>query len=701
MRLLEPGRIGALELKNRVIMAAMGIRGTVEKDGDWGDRAIAYYTARAAGGAGLVTPEMVFASRALELAASACIDLANDRHLKSVRRLAESLDRYGCKLCVQLTAGFGRVVPPYILPEWWTEAPLPAHLQPVSASTNDNHYLPNNRKFDARPLTTEEAAELAQSFGPAARRAREAGAACVELHGHEGYLFDQFMTALWNRRDDHYGGSRQNRLNFAREAIAAIRREAGEDFPLIYRFGLTHYLPEGRQPEEGLWIARELEKMGVDALHIDAGCYETHWWPHPPQYQEPGCMVSLAEQVKAQVSIPVIAVGRLHYPELAEQVIATNQADFVAIGRGLLADPDLVNKMAANRAGDIIPCIGCHEGCLWQMAEGKPTSCAVRPTTGHEIEWPLLPVRKKASLLVVGGGPAGIEAARAGAERGFDVTLWEAGDRLGGNVFPAAEPPFKVDVARYLGYVQRLAARLPITLVLNKRATARDIIDFGADHVVLATGASMEAPPFETTDSVKVLTAINLLAGNEAIRGENILVMGGGEVGCETAVYLARQGKKVTLSTRRSKDQLGSDIIDRSNRTMLIGMIRDAGIRVLEYAIPQKLETAAVLLAVGKGAGAGDAGKRSDRDELVHMVNANAKGGASVRADDCGPDGEMTLAADSLVFAGRLLPEDALAGELAALGYTGNILRAGDCVKVDSIMGAVWGAFNAVRQVAA
>lgn len=701
MRLLEPGRIGNLCLKNRVIMAAMGIRGTVEKDGDWGDRAIAYYTARAAGGAGLITPEMVFVSRSLELAASSCIDLASDRHLKSVRRLADALSRYDCKLSVQLTAGFGRVVPPYILPEWWTTAPLPWHLQPVSASANDNHYLPNNRKFDARPLTTEEAAALAQSFGPAARRVREAGAACVELHGHEGYLLDQFMTELWNRRDDHYGGSPEKRLNFAREAIAAIRREAGEDFPVIYRFGLTHYLPDGRQPAEGLWIARELEKMGVDALHIDAGCYETHWWPHPPQYQEPGCMVSLAERVKAQVSIPVIAVGRLQYPDLAEQVLAANKADFIAIGRGLLADPNLVNKVAANQADDIIPCIGCHEGCLWQMAEGKPTSCAVRPTTGHEIEWPLLPLRQKASLLVVGGGPAGIEAARAGVERGFDVTLWEAGAEPGGNLIPAAGPAFKMDVARYLAYVRRLAGRLPIRLVLNKRATARDIITFGADHVVLATGASMEALPFQTTDTVKVLTAIDLLTGKDMSRGGNILVMGGGQVGCETAVYLSRQGKKVTLSTRRSKDKLGSDIVDRSNRKMLMAMINDAGIRVLENAIPRRSETAGIVVEIRKDKGETNTAKHSDRDELVHMVNANAKGGTSVNTVDYGLDGEVTIAADSLVFAGRLIPQDALAKELAELGCTSNILSTGDCVKVDSIMGAVWGGFTAVRQIAA
>lgn len=702
MRLLEPGNIGSMQLKNRVIMPAMGIRGTVEKDGDWGDRAIAYYTARAAGGVSLITPEMVFVSRAVELAASQCIDLASDRHLRSVGRLADALGQYGCKLSVQLTAGFGRVVPPYILPEWWTDAPLPEHLRPVSASPNDNHYLPERRKFDARPLTAAEAAALARSFGPAARRAREAGAACVELHGHEGYLLDQFMTALWNRREDHYGGTREKRLNFAREAIAAIKSDAGADFPVIYRFGLTHYLPGGREPEEGLWIARELEKMGVDALHVDAGCYETHWWPHPPQYQEPGCMVSLAEQVKQRVSIPVIAVGRLQYPDVAESVLAGNKADFVAIGRGLLADPDLVNKIASGNEDDIIPCIGCHEGCLWQMAEGKPTSCAVRPTTGHEIEWPLLPIRQKASLLVVGGGPAGIEAARAGVERGFTVTLWEATGTLGGNLWPAAEPDFKLDVARYFGYLRKLATDLPIEVVLNKRATARDIAGFGADHVVLATGALMESLPFESTDSVKVLTAIDLLTGKDTSKGNNVLVMGGGLVGCETAVHLARQGKQVTISTRRSRDKLGGDIVDRSNREMLLEMIREAGIQVYASSIPVSLGEGSVVLKTGLAAETANAGGHSARDELVDMINQYARGSTLAKSGDGAEPAEVLVAADSLVFAGRLLPRNSLAKELAAInGNSDNIFSVGDCVKVDSIMHAVWGGFTAVRTIAA
>ncbi len=702
MRLLEPGNIGSMELKNRVIMPAMGIRGTVEKDGDWGDRVIAYYTARAAGGVSLIMPEMVFVSRALEPAASFCIDLASDQHLRSVRRLADALGQYGCKLGVQLTAGFGRVVPPYILPEWWTEAPLPEQLRPVSASSNDNHYLPARRKFDARPLTTAEVAALALSFGSAARRAREAGAACVELHGHEGYLLDQFMTALWNRRDDHYGGTPEKRLNLAREAIAAIKRDAGADFPVIYRFGLTHYLPGGREPEEGLWIARELAKMGVDALHVDAGCYETHWWPHPPQYQEPGCMVALAEQVRRQVSIPVIAVGRLQYPDVAESVLAGDKADFVAIGRGLLADPDLVNKIAAGNDEDIIPCIGCHEGCLWQMAEGKPTSCAVRPTTGHELEWPLLPIKRRASLLVVGGGPAGIEAARAGAERGFAVTLWEATSTLGGNLWPAAEPEFKLDVARYLGYLRRLATSLPIEVVLNKRATARDIADFGADHVVLATGAVMESAPFRSTDTVKVLTAIDLLTGRETCQGTHVLVTGGGLVGCETAVHLARQGKQVTLSTRRSRDKLGGDIVDRSNRKMLLEMIRDAGIQVYADSMPVKLGDGSVVLKTGLEPGTAKAGGRSARDELVDMINQHAKSSALAGPGDGAAAGEVLIAADSLVFAGRLLPQNALALELAAInGNSGNVFSAGDCVRIDSIMHAVWGGFNVVREIAA
>jgi len=649
MKLLEPSRIGTMEVKNRVVMAAMGAHGLHEPDGDWGDRFLAYYGARAAGGVGLITTETTFVSQALEPFTKGLFSIASDKHLASMRRLADLLHSHDSRLSIQLTAGFGRVIPPPVVPEG---------VRPVSASVNNNYFLPDDPELVARAITTEEAEALARSFGYAAMRCREAGADCVELHGHEGYLFDQFMTALWNRRTDRYGGSRENRLNFAREAVAAIRREAGADFPIIYRYGLTHYLEGGRDVEEGLWIAQELEKMGVSALHVDAGCYETSWWPHAPQYQPPGCMVEMAEKVKGVSSLPVITVGRLHYPEVAEKAVAEGKADFIAIGRGLLAEPEWVNKVQRGKRDEIVFCVSCHEGCLWQMIAGQPTSCALNPSCGHEIEWPLVPLKKKRSLLVVGAGPAGIEAARAGTARGFDVTLWEASDRFGGNLRPASRPDFKRDIQEYLHYLERLVRRLPVQIQLGKSATAGEVLSFGADYVILATGAKMESAPFAAGENNKILTAVQVLNGTEP-QGKRVLVMGGGVIGCETALYLAGQGRQVTLTTRRDADQLSAELFDHNNRFMLLNLIKAAAIDVLPQTMPARVENDGVVVSQG-----------------------------SV---------EKKIGVDSLVFAGPLIAENSLSKSLGK--GSDNIFSIGDCVEPDRIMGAVWGAFNLVREI--
>jgi 2-enoate reductase len=589
---------------------------------------------------------MVFVSKALEPCAQELFSMSNDKHHGAVRKLAETLHSYDCKLSVQLTAGFGRVVPPFIVPDG---------VKPVSASENTNYYVPDYPDLNSRAVTTEEAEALARSFGYAAMRCREAGADCVELHGHEGYFMDQFMTGLWNRRDDRYGGSREKRLTFAREAIAAIKREAGEDFPIIYRFGITHYLEGGREEEEGLWIAVELEKMGVAALHVDAGCYETGWWPHPPQYQPPGCMVELAAKVKKNSKLPILTVGRLQYPEVAEKVLEEGKADFIVIGRGLLADPEWVNKVASGKTAEIRPCIGCHEGCLWQMIGGEPTSCSLNPTCGHETEWHLTPLKEKRSLLVIGGGPGGIEAARVGAERGFQVTLWEASDRLCGNLWLAAKPGFKKDIADYIDYLTTLAKGLPIDLVLNKTASAEDIKTFGADYVILATGAQMEPPTFEGSN---VLTAIQVMDGMEP-PGERVLVMGAGVIGCETAVYLASQGKQVDLCARMDADDLDMDTIDHNNRFMLLKIIQETpGITVHRGTIPVRLEN----------------------------------GGVEVEQN--GEKKKMLM--DSLVFAGRLFPKNALS---KSLENADNVISIGDCTEPSTIMEAVWQAFKTVREI--
>ncbi len=650
MKLLDPGFIGKLKLKNRVVMAAMGAHGLHEGEGMWGKRYRAYYGARAAGGVGLITTEATFVTQALEPFSKGLFNPASDKHLDSMRLLANTLHFYGCKLSIQLTAGFGRVVPPPVVPEG---------VLPVSASVN-THFspvMPLGPDALTRAITTEEAAALAQSFGFAAMRCREGGADCVELHGHEGYLLDQFMTPLWNRRDDHYGGSRDKRLNLAREAVAAIKREAGDDFPVIYRFGITHHLEGGRDEEEGLWVARELEKMGVDALHVDAGCYETHWWPHPPQYFPPGCMADIAAKVKQVTSLPVIAVGRLHHPETAERILAEGKADFIAIGRGLLSEPDWVNKIAERKNDELIPCLGCHEGCKWQMIAGEPTSCAINPSCGHEIDRALAPLKEKRSLLVVGGGPAGIEAARVGAARGFDVTLWEASERLGGNLWPASKPEFKYDLLDYLRYLERLAHRLPINCVFNKKATADDVRHCGADYVVLATGATMETPPFDNGASDMVFSVMQVLNGVEP-PGNQVLVMGGGVIGCETALHLARRGKQVTISTRRDESALAEDLYDHNNHDVLLMMLQAADITVLANTIPVKMESDGAI------------------------INRNGA--------------ETKIPVDSLVFAGRMIPENGLRQSLADMR---NVYAVGDCVAPERIMEAVWSAFKTVREI--
>jgi len=646
MKLFEPGRIGKVEIKNRIVMAAMGAHGLHEPDGSWSDRYLAYYEARAAGGVGLITTEATFVSQALEPFTKGLFNPASDKHLNSMRRLAKLLHSYDCRLSIQLTAGFGRVIAPPVIPEG---------VKPISASENSYYFFLDDPEWKTRAITTEEAAALAKSFGYAAMRCREAGADCVELHGHEGYLLDQFMTGLWNRREDRYGGSREKRLTFAREAIAAIQREAGADFPVIYRYGITHHLEGGREEEEGLWVTAELEKMGVSALHVDAGCYETHWWPHPPQYQSPGCMVDLAGKVKQVSSLPVIAVGRLQFPDVAEKALADGKADFIAIGRGLLSDPQWVSKVQSGKTAEIRPCIGCHEGCKWQMIVGEPTSCSLNPTCGHETEWHLTPLKEKRSLLVVGGGPCGIEAARVGAERGFEVTLWEASYRLGGNLWPACKPDFKRDILDYINYLNGLVRRLPINVVLNKKASAEDIQSFGADYVILATGAKMEPSPF---DGDNVLTVMQVLSGEDP-QGERVLVMGGGVMGCEIALYLAHQGKQVTISTRRDIDTLASDLFDHNNREMLLLLIKTAKINVLPGTVPVK----------------------PAEDGIVLEQNG----------------AEKKISADSLVFAGRMISENGLSKSLG--NPSGNIFSIGDCVKPNTIMDAVWGGFKAVREI--
>jgi 2-enoate reductase len=619
----------------------MGMGALTEGDGNWGEPVRAYFKARVIGGTGLITTQVVLVTRRLEPISQHMLDIRSAKHRESFRRIADDAHANGACLSVQLSAGFGRVVSVLNDPG----------VIPVSASENPCFF---NRSRTTRALTTGEAADLAVSFGEAARLCREAGADAVELHGHEGYLLDQFMTSLWNRRTDRYGGCPENRLQLVREAISAIRKEAGHDLPVIYRYGINHHLPDGRRVEESLWIARQLEAMGFDALHIDAGCYETGWWPHPTTYQAPGFMTDLAAKVKAVVRIPVISVGKLHFPETAEAALADGKTDFICIGRGLLADPDWPEKLRAGRVKEIRPCIGDNHGCLGEMISRHPTSCTVNPFCGHEMEYAFQTITSRKSVLIIGGGPAGLEAARVASVRGFRVTLWEKEKRWGGNLIPAAVPDFKPDLRAYLNYLSSLAESGKFEYQIGYEASPGDIRAFGADHIILATGAVL-VPPSVTGLEDRSYSAIDVQLGR-ALPGKRVLVVGGGMIGAETALFLAQRGFQVALTSRRG--EIATDAY-RVNRLLLLSMLAESRVTIVNGT------------ALVRGISGG-----------VRLITGEV---------------ESDLETDAVVFARDMRPLNTLHSIFS--GQVPSLIPVGDCVEPGHLKDAVWSAFHAARKL--
>ncbi|HEY56639.1 MAG TPA: FAD-dependent oxidoreductase [Dehalococcoidia bacterium] len=668
--MFEPGRIGRLWLKNRIIMAPLWTRlPEPDEEGRVGQRYIDYCVARARGGVGLIITTQMRTSRKWEasvgepaVSSLRCIAWLND--------LAEAVHDYGTKLCVQLCPGFGRNQPPDpALPHGGTIAPSP---------------IPNLRDpgIICRELAVEEVEQMVRDFEFSSRVISAAGIDAIELHAHLGYLIDEFMTPLWNKRTDKYGGDLAGRLRFPLELIEAVKRGAGKDFPISFRYGLSHYLPGGRDIEEGLEIARRLEAAGVSVLHIDAGCYDSPGWGQPPTTRPPGCLVPLAEMTKRAVSIPVIAVGKLGDPELAERVLQEGKADFIALGRPLLADPDWPQKVRQGNLEDIVPCTGCHEGCLKRLVDGKRISCAVNPACGQERELTISPAEREKTVLVVGGGPAGMEAARVAALRGHGVTLWEKGHTLGGNLISTAIPDFKYEYQHLLDYLITQVGKLGVTIEFGMEATLELVQRMNPDVAIIATGATPVTEPVKCSrcgicDTSKfepaacyisrikglksglakgaVITSVEALLARKEV-GESVVVVGGGRVGCETALWLARKGKKVSVIVRHEamRDMFWMNAADVAD------LLNDAGARVLTYRDVLEVTDKGVVIA-------GEPGDRS------------------------------TLEADTVILALRLKSDSGLVEALQ--GKLPEVYAIGDCVAPRLVMDAVREGFRTARLI--
>ncbi len=581
MKLFSKGTIGEMELKNRIVMTPMGIYGLPSADGNLTDRGIAFYTARARGGTGLIIPTATFASKLFEEFVSVVYIMDSIDKALRWSELVEHVHAYGAKLAIQLSPGLGRINSDYL---------HNPHRIPVSASPVPAFWSP---WVNCRPLEKNEIRTMVESFGKAAYLAKGAGVDAIEIHGYGGYLIDQFATALWNKREDEYGGDLEGRMRFPLELIKSVRDMCGKDFPIIYKFTPVHTIEGGRELPEGIEIAKMLEEAGVDALHVDVGCYEAWHRTIPPVYQPPACQIDIAQAIKKEVSIPVIAHGKLGIPEMAEDVLEEGKADFIGLGRSLLSDPEWANKVKEGRIEDITPCIGCSEGCFSRGFEGKYASCAVNPQCAKETEYPILPAEKPKFVLVLGGGPGGMESSIIAAKRGHRVELWEKEAELGGTLIPASVPEFKMEIRRFIEHKKAQLAKEGVKVKLRKKASADEIISALPDTVIIATGGEPIIPNLPGAKGKNVFTAIEALKGGQEL-GNRVVVAGGGLVGCETAVHLAQQGKEVLII--EMEDRLLPEPIFILNYKNLMELIEKSGCEVMLSAKLLEIDEEGVIV---------------------------------------------------------------------------------------------------------
>lgn len=572
-KLFEPINVGRLTIKNRIVMSPVGLSGLGDHDSGVTQRAIDLYTERASGGVGMI----IYGPARPDDREPGSRVVVSREALPSFRTLAQSVHQHGTKLFIQLTPGVGYNFSPLL---------IDGGFQATAASEVPCYWRPN---VMTRALTTEEVEDIVVALGNAAVLLREAGIDGIEFHGHNGYLFDNFTTALWNKRNDKYGGELKNRLRFPIEAMHAIKDRVGKDFPVTYRFGPKHYLKgpnqgalkheryveAGRDVAEAGEMAKLLEEAGFDALNLDAGCYASMYWSHPPGYQPFGCLVDLAEEVKKHVTVPVIIVGKLDVPALAEKVLTEGKADMIALARGLLTDPQWPRKVQDRKVDEIRPCIGCHDGCMFRpRIEERGISCAVNPAVGRERLYTIEKEKKSKRVLIAGGGVAGMEAARVSALRGFKVALYEKSDTLGGHVAEALAPDFKRDYRRLLDWYAIQLKQLGVDTRLEVEVTPEFVRSEKADTVIIATGSVPIIPRIPGIEKSGVVTCIDLLIGKRTA-GERVLVVGGGLVGCETALWLANRGKKVTIIEALPSYAKG---LHHSNRLMLLDMLKDMNV---------------------------------------------------------------------------------------------------------------------------
>ncbi len=570
--LMQEFSLGGLSLRNRIVMAPMLSR-LCNTDGSVSQKLIDYYVERAKGGAGLIIVEYCYIDQKESKARHGQMGAYHDRLIAGLAELAESIQECGARTILQICHA-GR-----------SSSEKFTGLKPIAPSA-----IPNYANEKPREMSEEEIESTVQAFADAAYRARAAGFDGVELHGGHGYLIAQFLSPYTNTRQDRYG---QDRSLFGLQVLDRVRSKVGQDYVVGYRISGDEFMQGGLTAQDAQEFSVRLERQGIDYIHVSGGSAETGQNIVIPVYFPQGHLLHLAQGIKQKVHVPVIAVGAIHEPRLAEDALLSGKADLIAMGRALITDPALPEKIRTDRLDDICPCLRCNEGCRNRMMEDKAQRCAVNAEVGRERLMIIRPAAKPKRVCIIGGGPAGLEAARTLSLRGHRVTLFEQQERLGGLLRYASVPDFKSEMRHFLEYLIRQVDALKVDIRYRCCATIDMVKEMMPDAVVLATGSRPLLPRIPGVDRPFVTSALDLLSGSSQ-PGRKVLIAGGAAMGCEIAAHLAGQGREVTLLEMRS--EIALDLEPRA-RMALLSLLKRGKVEVLEGWKLEKIDNGGVVVA--------------------------------------------------------------------------------------------------------
>ena len=530
MELTKPIQLGGIELKNRLVMAPVKT-GYATVEGQVTEELIGYYLNRAKGGVGLIVLESAYVDPSgKEIPRQ--LGIYDDSLVDGLKRLITPLQEAGSKVAVYINHA-GRIANPMV-----TKLPLIAP-SPIACPTIG---------VEPQGIPHEDIKKWQNTYVKAAIRAYEAGADALEIQFGHGYLIHQFLSPHTNKREDEYGGSFENRIRFGMEILDEIRKEIGADFPIIVRISADEFVPGGWTLEDAIRLAKALEDKGVAAIDVSLGSScESGAITLQTLGTQKGLAWEFASKIKEQVNIPVIAVGRINTPELAEEILVSGKADLVALGRPLVADPLFVEKATSGRSKEIRRCAACHQGCLDELRAGRRFGCNFNPSVGkeEEIEIQKAPQPGK-KVFIIGAGPAGLEAAYTAASRGHKVTIYDENEELGGQLIAASMPPYKEELMGIVEYYKEVLPKLGVEIKLNHRVTAEEVAKLEADAIIFATGGEPIILPIPGLKEYGYMTAAEVLKeGKET--GQTVAIIGGGLIGMETADYLSEKGKKVMV----------------------------------------------------------------------------------------------------------------------------------------------------------